>query len=202
MNKIVGFGFAAAVAVVVLVIGAQLFGSPSNVGSGAEPTIEANPETSRGFSTFTSTMHGISIDYPSGWQIRSATEPWTGGPLNFDSPAADVIFDPELGDDLYIVLASQSGRPNQFDDQSDQFDLLRESGLCDAEGGGGGGTPAVDGASTWHWHCDSAHTAAVTTPNRRYLIALVQSADVTGLLDAYDFDAALETVDLRPDEAR
>jgi hypothetical protein len=38
MNKLVGFGLAAAAVVVALIVGAQLFASPSNVGSGDEPT--------------------------------------------------------------------------------------------------------------------------------------------------------------------
>ena len=42
-------------------------------------------------------MNGISIDYPAGWQTRSATEPWKGGELDVDTPGADVIFDPTLG---------------------------------------------------------------------------------------------------------
>ncbi|HEX2160248.1 MAG TPA: hypothetical protein VHF88_00310 [Thermoleophilaceae bacterium] len=223
VNKIVGFGLAAVVAVVVLVIGAQLFSSPSNVGSGAEstPTIQptrdssATPSTSprpspsAGFSRFNSTMHGISIDYPSGWEIRQATEPWTGGALNFDSAASDVIFDPTLGDRLYIVLASQPGRADPFDHQSDQFDLIDEAGVCDPEGGMGGGNFTVDGASAWGQICAPGIRAAtyvevvaVTTETRRYLIVLVESGDEPGLRDAYDFEAALETVDLHPDEDR
>lgn len=46
MNKIVGFGLAAAAVVVVLFVGAQLFGSPSTTvgGPGEEPTPTAIPE--------------------------------------------------------------------------------------------------------------------------------------------------------------
>ena len=210
VNKIVGFGLAAAAAVVVLVIGAQLFGSRSNVGSGGDPTPTNEPTrgSSPGFSRFTSTIHGISIDYPSGWQIRPATEPWTGGPLNFDSPAADVIFDPRLGDRLYIVLASRSGRADQFD-QSDQFDLIEESGVCDPEGGMGGGSFTVDGTSAWGQTCDPGITAAtsvevvaVTTDIRGYVMVLVESGDEPEVGSAYDFDAALDTVELHPDQAR
>jgi len=210
VNKMIGFGLAAAVALVIIV-GAQLFGSRSNVGSGAEPTLTIQPTTdsSPGFSRFTSTTHGISIDYPSGWQIRPATEPWMGGALNFDSPAADVIFDPVLGDRLYILLASQSGRPDQFDGMLEQFGLIEDSGVCDPEGGMGGGSFTVDGASAWGQTCtpgisgaNFVEAVAVTTDTRGYLIALVESGDEPGVGDAYDFTAALETVDLSPGEAR
>ena len=76
-----------------------------------EPTPMADPTTSTatspGSSGFTSTIHGLSINVPSGWQTRPATEAWTDGELDFDSPAADIIFHPALGDRLYFVLASQ-----------------------------------------------------------------------------------------------
>jgi hypothetical protein len=192
-------------AVAALAVSATAFSALSpRFGIGSSPTPTA---TIQGFSRFNSTVHGISIDYPSDWQVRPATEPWTGGELNFDSPAADVIFDPILGDRLYIALASQ---PRPGATQSDQFDLIEESGICDAVGGGGGGSfPPVDGASAWHWHCDPGissatfiTSAAVTTENRGYLIVLVVAGNEPALGRTYDFGAALQTVDLRPDEAR
>ncbi len=94
MNKLVPIGLGAAAVVAVLVIGVQLFGSPSGgVGSQATPTPEltASPEpidspepsTSSPPSappltqSFTSTQHGISLSFPEGWTARAATEPCT-----------------------------------------------------------------------------------------------------------------------------
>ncbi|MEO5986032.1 MAG: hypothetical protein ABIW50_06815 [Candidatus Limnocylindria bacterium] len=210
VNKIIGFGLSAAAAVVALAVGAQLFGSTSNFGSDGEatPTIQPTADASPGFSRFTSAMHGISIDYPSDWEIRPATETWTGNPLSFDSAAADVIFDPALGDRRYVILASQDGRPNPADEQLDQQDLIGQSGVCDPEGGAGGGSLTVDGASAWGQTCapgisaaTSVEVAAVTTDSRRYLILFVASGESQSDHD-FDLDAALETVELRPDASR
>jgi hypothetical protein len=198
--KRLAYAVAAVAALAVSVTAFSALSPRFGIGSGPTPIA-----TIQGFSRFNSTIHGISIDYPSDWQVRPATEPWTGGELNFNSPAADVIFDPILGDRLYIALASQ---PRPGATQSDQFDLIEESGICDVEGGGGGGSdPPVDGASAWHWQCGIRGatfimSAAVTTDNRGYLIALVMSGDEPALGETYDFDAALQTVDLHPDEAR
>ena len=104
------------------------------------PSTTPQPSPSAGFSRFDSPLNGLSIDYPSGWQVRPATEPWTGGALDFDSPAADVIFDPALGDRLYLVLASAphsaAGSAGLLDDDV----ALPE--ICRSEGDGGG--------SVWH----------------------------------------------------
>ena len=169
------------------------------------PVVEAS--SSPGLSRFNSTSHGISIDFPSGWQVRSATEPWTSGELNFDSPEADVIFDPDFGNSLYIVIPSQP-RDTPQSDQDEQFDLIRESAVCDPDGSFGGGSFTVDGASAWYQDCEPGMSGAndltavaVTTDNRRYLIVLVTLGE-PGLDEVYDFDAALETVDLRPEETR
>jgi len=95
---------------VVLALAAASLAAAALFAGGSPPTqapVSPWPSLRPGESRFSSTIHGISIDYPSGWQIRPATEPWTGGALRFDSPAADVIFDPRFGNRLYIALASQ-----------------------------------------------------------------------------------------------
>jgi hypothetical protein len=72
------------------------------------PLSSAPPTPHPGESTYTSTIHSYSVGVPFGWQTRPATEPWGGEPLDFSSPAADVIFDPSLGDRLYLLVASRS----------------------------------------------------------------------------------------------
>ena len=65
----------------------------------------------------------------------------------------------------------------------------------------------VSGARTWgqatrSWD-PSGHVRrgrGLSTDIRGYLIALVELGDEPGLDDAADFDAALQTVDMRPDE--
>ena len=161
------------------------------------PSASERPSPAPGYSRFTSTIHGIAIDYPAGWQIRRATEPWTDGELNFDSPAADVIFHPTFGERLYIALAS---RPSG-NTQADRIDLLGNAHLCVSSGGGGGF--AVDGAGAFDWYCGD-YEVGVTTDNRGYLILMAVAGDEPGLRETYDFawmEAELATVDLRPEEA-
>ena len=45
---------------------------------------------------------------PQAGRPGAATKPWTGGQLDFDSPEANIIFDPATGDGLYLIAASQS----------------------------------------------------------------------------------------------
>ena len=101
MNKFVTIGLGAAAVVVLVFIGAQLFGSPSGgTGLGGEPTATAEPTATPAPSpsppasappltqSFTSTLHGYSVSYPEGWTAQAATEPWTDNtfPLFFGAP--------------------------------------------------------------------------------------------------------------------
>ena len=174
--------------------------SPSPVTPSASPSATLRPAPSAGYSQFDSPLNGISIDYPSDWQARPATEPWTGEELSFDSPAADVIFDPAHENRLYILLASQSyGIGNG--------DAWRNGVLtwtCRGYRGGEMWGWRVDGAYAWQQApCNSDSVAdfsgsIVTTDTRGYLIRLVASKFEPGVAD-YDWDwlkAVLETVDL------
>ncbi|MDH4112974.1 MAG: hypothetical protein OEV60_09905 [Actinomycetota bacterium] len=166
----------------------------------APPSPSTSPSTSPGSTRFTSTIHGISIDHPSGWQTRPATEPWTGEALDFASPAADVIFDPALGDRLYLVVASQPfGGLSQDEWRNKAIDWL-----CTGEGMAAGSW-TVDGADAFVLECDSTRQAALAfTDTRGYLIRLVVPSEDPGLARKYDFDwfkPVLDSIDLRPEEA-
>ena len=162
------------------------------------PSTSPRPSPSLRSTRLTSTMHGISIDHPSGWQTRPATEPWTGEALNFDSPAADVIFDPALGKRLYLVVASQPyGGLSQ-----DEWRNKAIAWLCTGQGMAAGSW-TVDGADAFVLECDSTRQAAFAfTATRGYLIRLVVPRDDPALARTYDFDwfkPMLESVDLRPE---
>ncbi len=169
------------------------------------PSTSPQPSTSLGFSRFTSTIHGISIDPPSGWQTRPATEAWTGEALDFDSPAADVIFDPTLRDDLYIALASEPLGERTFNDWCCSDLLAASAQICDGPGGGGsGGSYTLDGASGQIGSCGSdvggVHTVFVGTATRGYAIVVYLGNDrLQATYDGDWFEAMLETVDLRPE---
>jgi hypothetical protein len=203
---------AAALALVVLAAagGVVYFGSPGTwIGGRAAPASpEPSPSPSPSASPrpsppplterFTSTIHGISIDSPSGWQTRPATEPWTGGQLSFDSRAADVIFDPVRGGLLYLTLASQPYGPLSQD-------AWRSATMACLNGNSGGaaGSWRVDGARAFVHACGMGEgQVLVFTDTRGYFIQLV--APPTDLVEVYDWDwlkSVLETVDLRPEEA-
>jgi hypothetical protein len=146
---------------------------------------------------FDSTLNGLSIGYPSGWQVRPATEPWDRDAFTFDAPGADVIFDPSLRDDLYISVASWP-----LDGQSEEDWLWAGSQVC--ERGGNFGRFTVDGAQASYRGCDGVANrfedmvVQVATATHGYVIYL-HVADDPFLHATYTeawFDAVLETVEL------
>jgi Tol biopolymer transport system component len=96
---------------------------------------------------FSSAVHGISIDYPAGWQTRPATEPWNQEVVTFGAPDVDAIFDPTLQDDLYFALVSEPLNGKAADDWC-CGDPLGAAGMCSA--GSDMGTYTLDGARGWH----------------------------------------------------
>ena len=172
-------------------------GAPTTEPSAKTPSTAERPTSHPGEATFTftSTIHGYSMGVPAGWQTRPATEGWNGGPLDFDSPAADVIFDPALGDDLYLLVASQSFSGVSADEWTQQV----LAWTC-PDGRGEFWSWRVDGTrSSQRGPCNSGSLIASAT--RGYLIRLVASGKA-GISDQWEWlKPVLETVDLRPDEA-
>lgn len=202
MPSFAKLAFTAAAIVAVGFVGLTLRSAPA-IGPAASPSPMASPSPVRQArppftERFDSPLHGLSVNYPSGWQTRPATEPWTEGELNFDSPAADVIFDPALGDRVYVVLASQPLGGVSEDAWTDE----NVGWLCTGDGAGMG-WPTVDGAEAFAITCGSTASAVlIVMDTRGYLIRLV--SDEPGLAETYDWEwlvPVLETVDLRPEEA-
>lgn len=171
------------------------------VGSAIDGTAPTPDDTER----FDSPLHGIRIDHPAGWTVRPATEPWGRGEVAFGSPDVDVIFDPTLRNDLYLAMVSRplGGRSGQ---DWVQGHLPPSWGICQrAFGAGGGGGDPVDGSYAWIEGCDtptgSDSVAIVATATRGYVIYLHIGDEVPATYTVPDFEAALETVDLHPDEA-
>ena len=163
---------------------------------------EPRPSPSPGFSRFNSTIHGISIDYPSGWKTRPATEPWNHDAFTFDAPGVDVIFDPTLQDDLYFSLASKPLGGQSAEDWCCS-ELWASAEVC--ETGGNFGRFTVGGAEATIRGCDGFanrfedHVVQVATATHGYVIYLHVGDDPI-LQATYNedwFDAALETVELR-----
>jgi Tol biopolymer transport system component len=167
-----------------------------------ETLLTTRPSPAQEFSTFHSALHGIAIDYPTGWNVRPATEPWNYDTVTFASSNVDVLFDPSLGDDLYLALASEplGGRSGR-DWVGGAF------GRICADGGGWEGEPGtIESATGWIGSCGSAsgngHFLAVATGKRGYLIYL-HVADERTLYETLDFfDDLVKTADLGPVAAR
>jgi hypothetical protein len=201
----------AVAAVAALAVSVTVFSALSpRFGIGSRPTptatiqqtTDASPSPSTSQSRFTSTIHGISIDYPSNWQVRPATEPWNHDAFTFDAPGVDVIFDPAFQGGLYLSLAS---RPLGAQSPEDWCcaELWAAAEVC--EGGGNFGRVTVDAAEASIRGCDGSankledHVVQVATATHGYVIYL-HVADDSILQATYTeawFDAVLETVDLR-----
>lgn len=161
------------------------------------------PSPSSGFSRFDSTIHAISIDHPSDWQVRPATEPWDHDAFTFDAPGVDVIFDPTLQDDLYLSLASWPVAGQSAEDWCCS-ELWAAAAVC--ETGGNFGRITVDGARATIRACDGIganrfedHVIQVATATHGYVIYLhVKDDPILQATYTEDwFDVALDTVELR-----
>lgn len=193
-----------AVAIVTIsVIGATVL-RPTWVGPAATaspgpsslPSALPPPLTER----FDSTLNGISIDYPAGWQTRPATELWTDGVLSFGASGVDIIFDPTRPEDLYLAMASEPLRGRSDDVWAGDLTLP----WC--PGGHGGSVLTFDGASGWVVSCGGSpvgrQSALLVTDTRGYAFVLYLGDE--GLADTYGdrwFVSLLETVDLRAEDA-
>jgi hypothetical protein len=178
------------------------------------PSASARHSPAAGYSRFTSPMQGISIDYPSDWQVRPATEAWQLSPALFEAPDVDFIFDPALGERLYIALASGAASVSQLNSSHDTWPSIETvSGVCDGRNwgeqgdwGGGWGRITVDGVIAWGGYCNGSdpngainHYAFVETATRGYVIYLhVGEPRLRQTYDGSWLDGLLATVDLLP----
>jgi len=164
-----------------------------------------SPSPLAGYSRFTSAVHGIALDYPSGWQTRAATEPWTGLDESFDSPKIDVISDPS-GDGRYLIVASAPTAnlgPVGWASGVDGWLCGRDvNGLALGRSEPSG---SVDGVQSYVRDCESTHVATMFSGRRGYVIGLVQSPSApASVAEHYDYGwlrSVMDTVDLRPEDA-
>jgi hypothetical protein len=187
----------------------------------APPTVsDQTPSRFVGTERFDSPLNGLSIGYPPGWRTRAATEPWGHGAVAFGAPDVDVIFHPTLKDDLYFAVVSEPLGGTSGPDWVNMVNLP-SVGICTRAVGGGGGGDTFDGHYAWFEGCDtpvgSDGVVIVGTATRGYIIYshVGDEQRVERILQAtYDvelvedegvhdhlFDAALKTVDLRPEDA-
>jgi hypothetical protein len=172
------------------------------------PTTTENVEALGEFTErFDSPLHGLSIGYPAGWRTRAANEPWGHNEVAFGAPDVDVIFHPTLRDDLYFALVSEPlGDKSGRDYVNDRALLPYSWGICKGPGGSGG-NDTFQGHPAWFTDCDEPHGAGshvviVATATRGYIIYLrVPDERRLQATNGEWLEAALETVDLRPEDA-
>jgi hypothetical protein len=190
-------------------VGLSLLKGPA-VGPAASPppmTSPPPPLTER----FDSALNAISMSYPAGWQTKPATEPWVHGALAFASSEVDVIFDPMLGDAVYIAIVSEPLDGQRPDDwccsPSVEYPDVCEPG----SGGHGAGTTTLDGAKAFfvtsgcirHGRRGDSHSIFAATATRGYIVTLyVLDAGLGANYDVDWFTSVLETVELHPESAR
>jgi Tol biopolymer transport system component len=203
-SALASLGMVAAAIAAISLVGLVLM-RPSVIGPAASaspsPSPSVRPSPSTGYSRFDSPINGMSIDVPSGWQANPATESWTGGPLNFDSPAADVIFDPATRDRAYLLLASKP-----LDSLSGNWQHEVIAWLCNGSGGEMWSIPGgIDGVRAEAHRCGQDETAIfIETTTRGYFVRPVVSSDDPVLAARYDWvwvESLLRTLDLRPGDA-
>jgi len=143
--------------------------------------------------TFTSAFNGISIGYPAGWHLRTATESWTAGQdLNQDAPIADVMYEKPV-DSQFIAVASQPLAGQTADEWATTYLSTRADGApCDAT------EPyTIDGEQGVVAQCgDLGPHAIVAAGERIYVIWLYRNDDLDW------FKQILDTVKLDPAAAK
>lgn len=160
--------------------------SPSNVAPSPPPLSE----------TFTSTIHGYSIDHPAGWIAIPATATWAGQGLIFGAPEGDTVHDPALTDHLFFGISSMALDGTPGADWGTDW-LATEEAECSVSI-----EPiTIDGSDGLL--CGPG-IAVAWVEDRGYVFRLYTSGDEWWLAETYGeafFRNALATVDLRPDEA-
>ena len=161
-----------------------------------EDAVDVAPSAPPLTQSFTSPLHGISLSYPEGWTAEAATEPWTESTysLLFDprTPYIDYLFDPILGDHLFLNMASQPiGEATPEEWMATQIEDCTATGPIEVDSA----TGLIGGEG-----CDEA---VVTIGGRGYHIQLNASDDDPAAVAPYDrawFEEVLATVQLHPED--
>jgi hypothetical protein len=138
---------------------------------------------------FSSPLHGYSVSYPEGWTSRAATEPWTAStfPQNFFDPQVDVLHDPTLESDLFLILASQPIGDSTPEDWVAEQLATPDQG-CDTT------EPITVDGGIGQIGCT---LAVVTSAGRGYWIQLYTGDAAPAIYDRAWFEEVLATVQQR-----
>jgi hypothetical protein len=211
MNSFAKLAVAAVIVIAVGAVGWRMLGPSSPSGVGGQPAASPSPTPSPSLTsspdpsappplggTFTSSLNGVSMSYPTGWVTAPATEPWTGSvQLDFHSPTIDHIYDPVLQDHLFLDVASQP-LAGKAGDAWVTYLVTDPNEGCDSA------TPTepITVAGARGRICGTL--VALSIQDRGYFIRLYTSGDEPWLESYYDqawFRTVLDTVQLHPENA-
>jgi hypothetical protein len=151
--------------------------------------------------TFTSDLHGVSLNYPEGWAAQAATEPWTeGAPPNWSDPTGDKVHDDAaLQDHLFLTIVS---RPLEGASLDEFFTGLSREECTLRPGGTINGADRVLLATP---STDCVHDLALASSGGRGYVFELRASDDDVELRTLDtaalLDAILGTVQLLPEDA-
>jgi hypothetical protein len=176
MNTYARFAVAAVAVIAIGAIGVAVLrpGRTPDIGGALSPSPSATPSPIASPSappalteSYTSAVHGFTVSYPAGWNVRAASQPWTAGIPFQGSPFADVI---EPSGNRFLLVASQPLGGTSGEAWSDAVSSNPEWGdTCEPASE----PVTVDGASGMIvTHCDGALTALVAVADRGYLVVL------------------------------
>jgi hypothetical protein len=176
MNTYARFAVAAVAVIAIGAIGVVVLrpGTTPDIGGAPSPSPSATPLPTPSPSappalteSYTSAVHGFTVSYPAGWNVRAASEPWTAGiPFQLDA-FADVI---GTADNRFLLVASQPLGSRSGEAWSDAVSSNPDWGdTCELASE----PVTIDGASgVIVTHCDGTLTALVAVADRGYLVVL------------------------------
>jgi hypothetical protein len=176
MNTYVRLAVAAVAVIAIGAIGVAVLrpGTTPDIGGAPSPSPSATPSPISSPSappalteSYTSAVHGFTVSYPAGWNVRVASQPWTAGIPFQQDPFADLI---ETSSNRFLLVASQPLGSRSGEAWSDAVSSNPDWGdTCEPTT-----EPAtIDGASGMIvTHCDGTLTALVAVADRGYLIVL------------------------------
>lgn len=176
MNTYARLAVAAVAVIAIGAIGVAFLrpGTTPDIGGALSPSPSATPPPVPSPSappalteSYTSALHGFTVSYPAGWNVRVASRPWTAGIPFQQDPSADLI---ETSSNRFLLVASQPLGSRSGEAWSDAVSSNPDWGdTCEPASE----QVTIDGASGMIvTHCDGTLTALVAVADRGYLVVL------------------------------
>lgn len=176
MNTYARLAVAAVAVITIGAIGVAVLrpGTTPDIGGAPSPSPSATPSPISSPSappalteSYTSAVHGFTVSYPAGWNVRVASQPWTAGIPFQQDPFADLI---ETSSNRFLLVASQPLGSRSGEAWSDAVSSNPDwDDTCEPASE----PVTIDGASGMIvTHCDGTLTALVAVADRGYLVVL------------------------------